>query len=127
MTGKRVLTGISLLFVLATLAACGNLPIESVRDVGAVGEVSLDGLVRPTRGMLSVAESAGKIGVNLLITPIEGLATAAEVSTVPLAGVRSLAEAVLVLRDHRTRMRVIEPPVGSFSLLVQVRPPSALE
>lgn len=101
-------SGFDLPVALATLAACGNLPIESVRDVGAVGEISLDGLVRPTKGMLSVAESAGSIGVNLLVTPIEGLAAAAEVSTVPVAGIRSLAEAVLVVRDPRFRDRVIE-------------------
>lgn len=101
-------SGFDLPMALATLAACGTLPIESVRDVGSVGEVSLEGLVRPTRGMLSVAESAGSVGVNLLVTPIEGLAAATEVSTVPVAGVRSLAEAVLVVRDSRFRARVIE-------------------
>ena len=100
--------GFDLPVALAILAACGNVPVESVRGVGAVGEVSLDGLVRPTRGMLSVAESAGKIGADLLITPIEGLATASEVSTIPVAGVRSLAEAVLVVKDAGARTRVVE-------------------
>jgi len=100
--------GFDLPMALVTLAACGNLPIDSVREVGAVGEVSLDGLVRPTRGMLSVVESAGSIGVSLLVTPVQGLAAAVEVSTVPVAGVRSLAEAVLVVRDCRFRARVIE-------------------
>ena len=101
-------SGFDLPVALATLAACGHLPVEAVRGVGAVGEVSLEGLVRPTRGMLSVGESAGRLGVDLLITPIEGLATAAEVSTVPVAGVRSLAEAVLVVRDQAIRARVVE-------------------
>ena len=52
-------SGFDLPVALATLAACGYLPAEAVRDVGAVGEVSLDGLVRPGRGMVSVAEAAG--------------------------------------------------------------------
>jgi magnesium chelatase family protein len=100
--------GFDLPVALATLAACGHLPIESLRGVGAVGEISLDGLIRPTRGMLSVAESAGNVGVELLITPIEGLPVATEVSTMPVAGVRSLGEAVLVAKDARWRARVVE-------------------
>jgi magnesium chelatase family protein len=101
-------SGFDLPVALATLAACGHLPIDSVRNVGAVGEVSLDGMVRPTRGMLSVAETAGRIGVGLLVAPIEGLAAATEVSPVPVAGVRSLVEAALAVRDGEYRARVID-------------------
>lgn len=100
--------GFDLPVALATLAACGHMPAECLRDVGAVGEVSLEGAVRPTRGMLSVAESAAGVGVGLLIAPIEALPAAAEVSRAPVAGVRSLAEAVWVARDMRGRQRVIE-------------------
>lgn len=101
-------SGFDLPVALATLAACGHMPVECVRDVGAVGEVSLEGVVRLTRGMLSVAESAGEVGVRLLITPVEGLPAAVEVSAVPVAGVRSLAEAVGVARDPCCRARVLE-------------------
>ncbi len=101
-------SGFDLPVALATLAACGHLPVESVREVGAVGEVSLDGMVRPSRGMLPVTETAGRIGVGLLIVPVEGLAAASEVSLVPVAGVRSLAEAVMVVRSASYRSRVIE-------------------
>ena len=101
-------SGFDLPVALATLAACGYLPPEAVRDVGAVGEVSLDGIVRPSRGMVSVAEAAGEIGVRLLVTPVEGLPAASEVAAVPVAGVRSLAEAVMVVRDAASRERVLE-------------------
>jgi magnesium chelatase family protein len=101
-------SGFDLPVALATLAACGYMPAEAVRDIGAVGEVSLDGLVRPGRGMVSVAEAAGKVGVRLLVTPIEGLPVAAEVATVPVAGVRSLAEAIAVVRDAASRERIME-------------------
>ncbi len=101
-------SGFDLPVALATLAACGYLPPDAVRDVGALGEVSLDGVVRPSRGMVSVAETAGAIGVRLLLTPIEGLPAASEVATVPVAGVRSLAEAVMVIKDARARERLLE-------------------
>lgn len=100
--------GFDLPVALATLAACGHLPAECVRDVGAVGEVSLDGVVRPTRGALSVAEAAAKMGVGLLIAPIETLPAAVEGGDMPVAGVRSLAEAVLVARDSGWRAHVLE-------------------
>jgi magnesium chelatase family protein len=58
--------------------------------------------------MLSVAEAAASVGVGLLITPIEALPAAVEVSHVPVAGVRSLAEAVLVAKDSRWRAWAIE-------------------
>jgi magnesium chelatase family protein len=101
-------SGFDLPVALATLAACGYLPPEAVRDVGAVGEVALDGMVRPGRGMVSVAEAAGDIGVRLLVTPIEGLPACSEVATVPVVGVRSLAEAIMVAKEPAWRDRVLE-------------------
>ena len=118
-------SGFDLPVALATLAACGHVPVESTRSVGAVGEVSLDGVVRPSRGMLSVAETAGRIGVDLLIAPMEGLAAACQVSLVPVAGVRSLAEAVMVVRSPSYRSRILER--GARWLRMSREPPSAPE
>ncbi len=115
--------GFDLPVALATLAACGHIPVDCVRDVGAVGEISLEGILRPTRGMVSVAESAGRVGVELLITPIEGLAAAAEVSTMPVVGLRSLAEVVLAVKDRQWRARFIER--GSRWLRTRSVPPAA--
>ena len=101
-------SGFDLPVALATLAACGYLPPEMVRGIGAVGEVSLDGLVRPSRGMVSIAEAAGKVGAGLLVTPVEGLSAALEVSGIPVVGVRSLAEALQVVKDPAFRERAME-------------------
>jgi len=101
-------SGFDLPVALATLAACGYLPPEAVRDIGAVGEVSLNGVIRSTRGMVSVAEAAGEVGVRLLMTSVEGLPAATEVAQMPVAGVRSLAEAVWVARDVGRRDWVLE-------------------
>jgi magnesium chelatase family protein len=100
--------GFDLPVALATLAACGYLPGESLGGVAAVGELSLEGIVRPTRGMLSVAESSSKLGLTLLIVAIEGLPAAVELSRTPVAGVRTLGEAVLLLRDPSQLVRVQE-------------------
>jgi len=100
--------GFDLPVALATLAACGYIPAERLREVGAVGEVSLEGLVRPTRGVFPAAESAGRLQLRLLITPVEGVPMADVVGTVPVLGVRSLAEAVLAVKDSVARERLTQ-------------------
>ena len=79
-------SGFDLPVALATLAACGYIPSAALHGIAAVGEVSLDGLVRLTRGMLSVAEAAGKMGLELLIAPVDGLPAGVAVGTVPHRG-----------------------------------------
>ena len=101
-------SGFDLPVALATLAACGYLPTSALRGIGAVGEVSLDGMVRLTRGMLSVAEAAGAIGLELLIAPVDGLPAAAAVGNVPVVAVRSLEEAVAAVREPPVAARLVE-------------------
>ena len=62
-----------------------------------VGELSLDGAVRPVRGALSVAVCAHQQGIKRLVLPAENAAEAAVVSGVEVYGVRSLAEVVALL------------------------------
>ncbi len=62
-----------------------------------VGELSLDGALRPVRGALSVAVCARKQKIPNLVVPFENAAEAAVVEGVNVFGVRSLAEAVALL------------------------------
>src|SRR5512146_10419 len=62
-----------------------------------VGELSLDGAVRPVRGALSVAVSARDHGIPNLVLPAENAAEAAVVDGVRVYGVRHLAEVVALL------------------------------
>jgi magnesium chelatase family protein len=91
--------GFDLPVALSVLAASGYLPPERLRRVGAVGELALDGGIRPVRGMLSVAESARADDVSLLLVPLAGLPEAGVVEGLPMIGVLSLAEAVAALSD----------------------------
>ncbi|MGI5939483.1 MAG: YifB family Mg chelatase-like AAA ATPase [Thermoleophilia bacterium] len=100
--------GFDLPMALATLAACDQVPARSIQGLGAVGEMSLDGFLRPTRGILSVAESAGRIGVDLLIAPLECLPAVSAVGDLPVVGVRSLAEALAAILRPEYRSRAVE-------------------
>lgn len=59
-----------------------------------VGELSLDGLIRPVRGALSMAVCARKMGIPNVVVPQENAAEAAVVDGVNVYGVRHLGEAV---------------------------------
>src|SRR5215467_7443126 len=59
-----------------------------------VGELSLDGALRPVRGALSMAVCARKAGIPNLIVPAENAAEAAVVDGVSVYGLRDLSEVV---------------------------------
>jgi magnesium chelatase family protein len=63
-----------------------------------VGELSLDGAIRPVRGGLSIAVCARREGIANLILPLENAPEAAVVEGVNVFGVRHLSEAVNVLK-----------------------------
>jgi magnesium chelatase family protein len=62
-----------------------------------VGELSLDGAIRPVRGALSVAVCAHQQGIRRLVLPAENAAEAAVVAGVDVFGVRSLSEVVALV------------------------------
>ena len=57
---------------LALLAGAGYVSPSRLEGVGAVGEVSLEGFVRPVRGMLSLTEAAREAAVSCFVVPAEG-------------------------------------------------------
>src|SRR4051812_38152626 len=62
-----------------------------------VGELSLDGAIRPVRGALSMAVCARDQGIERLILPAENAAEASVVAGLDVFGARSLAEVVALL------------------------------
>ena len=82
---------------LAVLAASGHVPPDGLDGAGVVGELSLDGGLRPIRGALSMAEGAKKEGLGVLILPHQNAAEAAATSGPKTYGVTSLREAVGLL------------------------------
>jgi len=86
---------------LGILGANGDLgALESLTDALAVGELSLDGRVRPVRGALPVALRAREAGIKFLLLPEENATEAAVVSGVavyPVANLRGAVELVMAL------------------------------
>jgi magnesium chelatase family protein len=88
--------GFDLPIALGLLVATGQLLPEQLKEFATVGELALDGTVRPVKGALSMAmAAAGK--VPKLLVPAANAREAAVVQDVTVFGVASLAEAVGIL------------------------------
>ena len=79
---------------LAILAAAGLIPLQAC-EVVALGELDLDGTVRPARGGLASAIAASELGIPCLLPP-EGAVEAGIAGSTDIRVVRSLVEAVSV-------------------------------
>ena|SRR5579864_2594246 len=79
---------------LGMLVATHQLLPEQLANFATVGELALDGSVRPIRGALSMAMAARERNVKKLIVPAANAREAAVVEDTDVYGVNSLAEAV---------------------------------
>lgn len=84
--------GFDLPMATAVLGAMGHVPRAD--DHMLLGELSLDGSLRPVRGALSVAVCAAKRGIRNLVVPAENAAEAAVAEGVRVFGLRHLGEVI---------------------------------
>lgn len=90
---------------LAILGANGDLgDAERLENTLSVGELSLDGRVRPVRGALSIALRCRENGIENLLIPEENATEAAvvqEINVFPVRDLRQAAEIVKGLKNGR--------------------------
>jgi magnesium chelatase family protein len=97
---------------LGILGANGDMgSSEKLDDILSVGELSLDGRVRPVRGVLSIALAARDNGVKNLIVPEENAREAAVVQEINVYPVRSLREAALLSEEIVSGQPTRVPPI----------------
>jgi magnesium chelatase family protein len=92
-------SGFDLPISLAVLGATRQLPPERLADHAAVGELALDGRIRPVAGTLAVAEGARRAGLRRVVCAAESASEAALAGVEPVA-VRHLGEAVAYFRGE---------------------------
>ncbi len=76
------------------LAVSEQIPPDRLDGVMVIGELSLDGGVRPVNGVLSIAMHARQEGIRVLIVPRANAEEAAVVGTLKVIGVESLLDTV---------------------------------
>ncbi|GAB4546536.1 MAG: YifB family Mg chelatase-like AAA ATPase [Anaerolineales bacterium] len=90
---------------LGVIILAGYLPQDSLENSLVIGELSLDGLVRHTRGVLPMAAAARARGYRRMFVPAVDAAEAALIPDIEVIPVRSLAE----LYNHLAGRQAIEP------------------
>ena len=90
-------SGFDLPIALAVLAASRQVPPERLAEHAALGELALDGRVRPVPGAIVAAEAARRAGATRLFCAHESAPEAALAGIEPVS-VRHLAEAAAYLR-----------------------------
>jgi len=105
-------SGFDLPIALAILAASHQIPAERLAQHAALGELALDGRVRPVPGALVAAEAARRAGLDRLICPPESAPEAVLAGIEPVA-VQHLAEAGAYLRGTREPAPVVPAERGN--------------
>jgi len=90
--------GFDLPMAMGILGAMGT--VGSAEQFLLIGELSLDGTLRPVRGALSVAACARNQGIANLVVPAENAAEAAVAEGVNVFGLAHLSEVVALLQDR---------------------------
>ncbi len=94
---------------LGTIGAYEMLPPEALEGRMALGELALDGGIRPVRGVLPVADLARKLGHEELLVPRACAAEAAVVAGLTIRPAENLMEVVRHLRGEE-EIPPYEPP-----------------
>jgi magnesium chelatase family protein len=97
---KKDAGGFDLPIALGMLVATGQLLPDQLRAWATVGELALDGSVRPIKGALSMAMTAASRGIPKLLVPAANAREAAVVEKIAVYPINTLAEAVGILSDQ---------------------------
>ena len=92
-------TGFDLAIALTLLAASDEVPAKRLAEHACIGELGLDGRIRPVVGTIAAAEGAARAGFSRLLCASDSSREAA-LAGIEAVGVRHIAEAVGYLRGE---------------------------
>ncbi|WAU84622.1 YifB family Mg chelatase-like AAA ATPase [Streptomyces sp. Qhu-G9] len=93
-------SGFDLAIACAALGASERIDPRVLTDIVMIGELGLDGRVRPVRGVLPAVLAAADAGYEQVVVPECSAAEASLVPGVSVLGVRSLRQLIAVLTDE---------------------------
>jgi len=98
---KKEGSGFDLPIALGILGTTGVLLNNDLKDILFLGELSLDGGLRPIKGALSIASMARQKGLKRMVLPVENACEAAVVQGLDVYGLRSLPEVLDLINATR--------------------------
>ena len=127
--------GFDLALAVALLAAAGVVPIEAVGALVLIGELGLDGSVRPVPGVLPCLLAARSADRESAVVPEANIGEAGLATGMRVRGVRRLADLVAHLRGEPDRLiapgparaQLGPPPADMADVLGQPEARAALE
>jgi magnesium chelatase family protein len=102
-------TAFDLAMAVTVLAGAGELPLGPLQGVVLLGELGLDGTVRPVRGVLPGVLAAVRAGIRRVVVPA---GNAREASLVPGVTVRATDSLRRLLNFVRGSGSLLDPPSG---------------
>lgn len=114
---KKHGTGFDLPMAVGILAASAKLPRKILQTILLLGELSLDGRIKPVFGSLPMALAAKSAGFESIIVPDQNKNEAAVVQDINVYGVENLSQVVEFIRGNLA----IEPARADMEHLFQLR------
>lgn len=96
---RKTGTTYDLPIAIGIMVALGNIPHQYIKNVFIVGELGLNGEVRPVSGILPMVMEAKRKHKNICVIPKENVKEAINVEGISIVGVRSLQEALAYFMD----------------------------
>lgn len=90
---------------LGIIAHSEKLPESDLRETLFLGQLSLDGTLKPVRGVLSIAEHAKNRGFKKIFVPMDNSKEASMIEGIEVYGFHSLREVI----DHLSKVQRTEP------------------
>jgi magnesium chelatase family protein len=116
-------SGFDLAVAAAVLGATERIDPRVLADIVMIGELGLDGRVRPVRGTLPAVLAAADAGYEQVVVPECAAAEASLVPGVSVLGVRSLRQLIAVLADEPVPDEEPDEPGRPDPLLAGLRVP----
>lgn len=106
---KKEGSGYDLPMAIGILTANGDIDITKFDNTALMGELSLDGSVRPVNGILPIVLGLKEQGVTRVFVPFDNAMEAALVEGVEVFGVKHLIEVVEFFSDEKTENPKLQP------------------
>ncbi len=105
-----------LTIAIGILAASDQIPNDEIADYLIMGELSLDGTLKPIRGALPIAIEAKRKGFKGFILPLKNAKEAAIVSGLEVYGMQNISEVVNFFKGERNITALVVNPREDFFL-----------
>lgn len=121
-------TAYDLPIAVGILVSLGQIPEEYVKGVCMIGELGLNGEVKPVKGVLPIVREAAKQGIRICILPFDNMREGSVIEGIRIIGVRNFAEAVEYFNaPDKADTRMADDATGKKSAMQILGETSAIE